>query len=246
MYAKAPLVEALCEFHFEAGRPWDLTVPGLFYDKIRNEFPEKRQQNMVSFEVQAEPQGLTHSVASGGIARMQFLRPGGEALVQVGPDNLTINHFKPYPGWPDFKKIIARILAEYREVAHPKGVRRVGLRYINRIEIPSTSVDIDEYIRASPKIPEPIPQIFATWVQRVEIPYESVNAMLALQSGSLHGPKRPHVVFMLDLDFFTLRPEAITLDTAVDWIEMAHNEVENTFEACITPQARQLFEEVSQ
>src|SRR5215218_2622156 len=39
--------------------------------------------------------------------------------------------------------------------------------------------------------------------------------------------------------------EAMPLAHAVEWVERAHDEVERAFEACITPTARQLLQEVN-
>jgi uncharacterized protein (TIGR04255 family) len=238
-------VEALCDFHFEPDQTWDWTIPGLVYDKVKAEFPQKRQQNLVSFEVRAEPQGVTQGVTGGNITRMQFLRSNGEALVQVGPDNLTINHLKPYPGWPTFKEMIERGLAVYRSVADPKAIRRISLRYINRIQLQEHQVQIEDYMLSLPHLPDPVPQVFASWVQRVEVPFERSNGVMAIQSGSINEPQSVGVAFMLDLDFFTLRPEVIPLDSTMNWVEKAHDEVEGTFEACITEKTKRLFDEVS-
>jgi len=43
-YKNPPLVEALCEFYFIPQQLYDLTIPGLFYDEIKEDFPEKQEQ----------------------------------------------------------------------------------------------------------------------------------------------------------------------------------------------------------
>jgi uncharacterized protein (TIGR04255 family) len=172
---------------------------------------------------------------------MQFLRSDERALLQVGPDLLTVNHLKPYPSWTAFKEMIVRALKVYREVAAPKGIRRIGLRYINKIEIPKTRVEIEDYLLAVPQVPEAVPQVFARFVQRVEIMFEQANGLLILQTGSVQQEAGTETAFMLDLDFITL--QAVTLDAAMDWVEQAHDHVERTFETCITDNTRKLFKE---
>lgn len=39
-YKKAPVIEVLCEFRFKPGSSWDLTVPGLVYERIRVHYRE--------------------------------------------------------------------------------------------------------------------------------------------------------------------------------------------------------------
>lgn len=43
-YKHPPIVEALCEFQFIPSQPWDITIPGLLYDRINSEFPVKQQK----------------------------------------------------------------------------------------------------------------------------------------------------------------------------------------------------------
>jgi uncharacterized protein (TIGR04255 family) len=180
-----------------------------------------------------------------GISRMQFLRENENALLQVGPDLLVINQLKPYPTWKTYKAMILKALDVYRVVAQPYGFLRIGLRYINRIDVPKSQAQIEDYLLALPQVPEPIPQLFASWVQRVEVPFEDANGSLALQSGSIQQPQQEELAFLLDLDFSTLKAESIALDSAANWIEQAHDRVEQAFEASVTDETRELFKEVS-
>ncbi len=42
-YKNPPVVEALCEFQFISDKSWDLTLPGLIYERVKSEFPVKQQ-----------------------------------------------------------------------------------------------------------------------------------------------------------------------------------------------------------
>jgi len=243
-YYNSPIIESLCEFYFEPSQPWDWTVPGLLYDKLKSAFPRKQQVNSMEVEVHNESGGISQNI-KGGTARMQFLREDGKALVQVGPDLLVINHLKPYAGWELFKADIAYCLATYFDTIMPIGVRRIGLRYINRIEIPSASIQIDDYLLAVPRIPAQIPHTFSAWAQRVEIPCADANGLLVLQSGSLQEGQDEHAIFLLDLYFQSTRENVFDLTAALDAVEQAHQRVETAFEASVTDNARKLFREES-
>ena len=243
VYKFPPLIEALCEFRFEPSQLWDWTIPGLVYDKIRNEFPKKKQQNVIEMGVRTTQEDITPSI-KGGIARMQFIREDESALVQVGPDLLVVNHLRPYPTWGEFKTMIENALRVYQTVVSPKNVRRIGVRYINRLEMPTQQVEIEDYLVAVPKVPPSTPQSFATWLQRVEIPFDEANGLMILQSGSVKQEEQSNPSFLLDLDFITLDSKMVSLETAMEWVEVAHTEVENTFEACITSKMRELMMEI--
>lgn len=245
LYENPPLVEVLCEFQLEPSQPWDWTIPGLVYDKVKKEFPKKKQQNVIEMEARVEQNELMPSIKKGGVTRLQFLREDETALIQVGPNLLAVNHLRPYPTWGRFQKMIKSSLAVYREVAYPKALKRIGLRYINRLEIPEAEVRIEDYILAVPQIPEPVPQVFATWIQRVEIPFVDSNGMMVMQSGLVKHEEPNKITFLLDLDFITLDVRDINLENATNWLEKAHAAVEKTFEVCITDKSRALFKEVN-
>jgi len=67
-YKNPRLVETLCEIHFEPGPAWDATLFGLFYERIRDAFPEKRELRNVEVGVQADDRELS-----------QYVREAGEA-----------------------------------------------------------------------------------------------------------------------------------------------------------------------
>ena len=243
IYQAPPIVQAICELRFQPDQPWDWTIPGLLYAKIKSEFPQKREEYAVPVQGRPEPQEIAYSLGR-SLAKMQFVRKDDSAMVQVGPHMLAVNLLRPYPRWNAFKEMIAQTFDVYREVAQPQGLQRIGLRYINRIEIPADRVRIEDYLEAIPVVPEELPQTFATWAQRVEIPMDDISGVLILQSGSLREAGQSNVVFLLDLDMGTTNAEVLPLDDALTWIESAHDGIEMAFEACITDRARELFREV--
>lgn len=248
IYARPPVLEAICEFRFEPGAHWDGALPGLVYTEVRDEFPKRRDQRDVQLGFRPGDDASTHQIQSAVQHRMQFLREDERSLIQIGRDLLVVNQLRPYPTWADFRAIIDRALGAYRKVVAPVGFRRIGLRYINRLEIPfpedEDSLEIEDYIQVVPRVPEVLPQAFARWLQRTEILYEADNGVLALMSGSVDDvPERPEARFLLDLDFRTLDPQRVDLDDVLAWIDRAHEHVETAFEASITDRSRRLFQE---
>lgn len=243
LYEKPPLVEAVCELRFHPEPDWDWTIPGLLYPKICDEFPKKRERPRYQLALDQGRDDQKRSVQGQITQWIQFLREDETALVQVGPRILTVNKLKPYDDWRSFRGLIERVWKAYREVVSPDAIDRVGLRYINRIEIPDPQVEIESYLGAVPRIPDSLPQLYASWLQRTEIPLLDDNGMLVIQTGSARETDESCSIFMLDLDLRSAF-EAIQLDTVMGWIERAHSRIEEGFEACITDKTRELFQEI--
>jgi uncharacterized protein (TIGR04255 family) len=241
-YKNPPIVEALCEFQFISDQQWDLTLPGLIYEKVKDEFPDKQQQSGISVQFQPTEKGLEHKIEPAP-PRIQFHRKDKSALIQVVPDLLVINQLKPYPTWNEFKPMILKNFQIYQEVAHPKGFRRIGLRYINIVEFDKLPIELKDYFQFYPFIPEGLPQIHDSFVNRVEFPYEEGKERLILTLATVI-PNKPNVLsILLDLDYVMATPEYIPLDGVSNWLEKAHEEIEKAFEACFTDEARKIFEE---
>lgn len=243
LYQKPPLIEALCEFQFADGE-WDWTIPGLVYQQIKEQFPIKRQAPTVEFEVQADPDQISQRL-KGGLGRMQFLRIDETALVQVGPQLLVVNQLQPYPHWSRLKPLILDTLEVYRQVAWPAGFKRLGLRYVNHIQLPSHEVEMSTYFNFGPRLPDPIASDpIRSLLLRVDLAQESHQGHLVLTLASAPREDQGGPALILDLDFATTSAADIAFDEIGAWIETAHDRIETAFEASITDQLRAIFEEV--
>jgi len=241
-YKNPPIVEILCEFIFIPGKPWDITIPGLFYEKVRDKFPEKKQQ--VGFGVEFGPkEGRVEQKIKMAAPRMQFLRSDKTALIQVGTNLLVINHLKPYPTWNEFKPMIFENLNYYKDIANPKGFKQIGLRYINKIDIPGDSIKMEDYFNFYPTIPKELPQIHSAFNINVKVPYKDNYEYLALTLRSAISEKPEVVSIILDLYYIMAMPEKVSFEQVDGWIENAHTTIEKAFESCITDKCRNLFEE---
>ncbi len=104
-YKDPPLVEALCEFQFISEPSWDLTVPGLIYERVKENFPDKHQQIGISMQFRPTEEGVEQKVEPNP-PRIQFYKSDKTALIQVAQDLFVINQLKPYPTWGNFKPMI--------------------------------------------------------------------------------------------------------------------------------------------
>ncbi len=237
-YKKPPIVEALCEFQFIPQEPYNLTIPGLFYDKIKEEFPIRQEQSGLSFNLL---QMIKGDVEVPILPKIQFSKPGGTPLVQLAPDLLVVNCLKHYPSWEGFKPLILKYLEVYKEVGNPKGIKKAGLRYINVIEFDTTDINLEDYFYYYPVIPNGLPQKPGSFLSKVEIPFDDERLMLTL--GTIVAKKINPFSITLDIEYAISTPGKIAFNNISEWLDKAHNKVEDAFELCITDNSRELFQE---
>ncbi len=146
-YLKPPVIEALCEIYF-AGSDWDETIPGVFFERVKADFPQKRQRTIQEAQITLGPEQ-----AAAGVRQlppwMQFVSDEKHRMIQLAQDLLVVNQLAPYPHFEDWEPEIYRAFKRYLEVAKPKSVGRLGVRYINRVVIPGERVQMEDYLSQS-------------------------------------------------------------------------------------------------
>ena len=245
-YKKSPIVEAVCEFQFKEDSSWDMAIPGLVYEKVRNNFPLRRQVARITVGISNTSDEPGPQVAT--VPLMQFLRKDEKSLIQVGAHLLSVSVLKPYPSWQRFLPLIKKGFNAYCDVVAPKSIQRIGLRYINQIEVPGQDIKLEDYLEFRPFVGLGLPQDFVTFALGIQVPYEEARDILSIQLTSLPVPKEStdRAAMILSFDYFLLKPEGVTLEEAFKWVEIAHKHIEDVFEACITQKLRHLFKEVTE
>jgi uncharacterized protein (TIGR04255 family) len=240
-YKNPPIVEAVCEYLLTQDTPWDLTIPGLFYERVKDDFSQREQRLVQEPELTREPQGLQYQIRT--TERILFFAPDRKMLIQLGPRLLVINALKPYPGWEGFKPRIRKAWEALQQVVEVRGLERIGLRYINQIELPTQEVNLEEYFEFYPFVGKRLPQQMVSFISGAEFPYVEDRDRCRVQLTPA-APKESKIAAILDIDYFLARPRAIEMSKVLDWIEEAHSRVEEIFEGCITDKLRGIFEEV--
>jgi uncharacterized protein (TIGR04255 family) len=107
---------------------------------------------------------------------------------------------RPYPdnGWEEFRPRIETALGCYQKIASPEGIQRIGVRYINRIEIPEKNVKPGMYFRCAPRAIEVLPPAMEAFLQRSEYVYAD-GIKLVTTFATIEGPS-DRSNFLLDLD----------------------------------------------
>ena len=249
VYRKPPILEAVCEFQFQSDKTWDWTIPGLVYQKISGDFPDKNQEQSFQLRLAVQPSPLqfdTHPIQplphqlGGALTKMQFLKPDRTSMVQIGPDLLAINVRAPYPGWETFADLIRTQFEIYLGIASPTKFKRIGLRYINRIDFSVDTIEITNYFSYYPHLPGSIEQKHGPFAMRVTHPQENEKSLLTVNLANFVPSTT--LSYLFDLDYTLVQPDSVKLDEGIAWIHAAHTKIEEMFEACITDELRKSFE----
>jgi uncharacterized protein (TIGR04255 family) len=236
-YRKSPIANASCTFSFDLASTSDITVPGLVYAVLRNNYPVR--QGSASPQRSTSDKTATRPMAVVGIA--QFGSENGSDLVQVGPGMLRVVRSSPYDGWKYFWSRIEEALGAYRSIVSPNEIEGLSLAYNNKLDLPRSVRNIEEFLDFYPYLGSRLPQEVGPFSLAVEVS-ENENDVLRFLLQPLTASTPDVTSLMLAVDYLTTEKQPISWDSVKQWMETAHTRVSEVFEGCLKDAARALFE----
>lgn len=154
-------------------------------------------------------------------------------MVQLGPMGLTVNALA-YTGFVAFRAAVARVLEKYYEHASVVGVRRLGLRYVNRL--PPAEESLLSGLTASLTWPQIEGATTKSVAVRGIFTYSEPSGQLAIAIAAPAQFLAPHQAGrLLDLDFSCETSAAMTAQDILSWVDSAHARVYQAFRGMVDP-----------
>ena len=145
-------------------------------------------------------------------------------------------------GGTTFEKRIASALQALKGIC-PKGIRKIELRYINKIELVQEGVGPNEYVTAGVVLPKELPLKVSGFFGRAESVYEDRPMQLSVTLASVESSNPKAEAFLLDLEVkqeWSEKP--LSMADAIDEIDELRLRERIAFESCITERAREVFD----
>ena len=239
-YRNPPVIEAVCEFRFPPDTPWDAAIPERLYELVKGEFPHREVQKGQELEITQNNTEIGHKIVP--VERTILYSENRRILLHVGDRILAINCLQPYPSWEVFQRKIMRAFSAIQEVTGITGVDRIGLMYLDKIEIPGETGRLIEYFNFHPGIGEHLPQAFINFMVACDFPFADMRDICRLQLTRAMQEKPGHSAFILTTDYFLAKRQAIAPGEVPLWLENAHKEAREIFEGSITDKLRSMFD----
>lgn len=210
-FSNPPITEALLDIRTKKDNSLDIASLEKSYDELKTRFPEK--QIKTHFEagmkvVKNELSGMHFDTQPIGLL---YKAADNSEVVQLRNDGFTYNKLKPYNGWESFISSAKNLWETYKKYADPKICTRIGLRYINLIEIPMPISNFKEYFLTVPEIAEGIPQGLAEMFMRVAIP-DTNTENVAIITENIDKKKLSPTCFPLIFDVDVYQEVSLSID----------------------------------
>jgi uncharacterized protein (TIGR04255 family) len=240
-YPNAPITEALFDIRIAPALNIDPKAIADLHNKISNDYPEMKARHFLEAKLEFKDNGdHSQEPVNRGIDGYMFWSQDKKQVCQFRKDGFSFSRLKPYISWEDSYPEFKRLWEIYKTNLEPKSITRFALRFINLIEIPESSLKLEDYFVNAPSVAGNFDQPLEGFISRFILRFDpQTKAVITLNNQPTNIPQMTHIVF--DIDIFTETQAPIDF-TDFDHIFDKLKSLKNTiFENTLTEKTKVLF-----
>jgi uncharacterized protein (TIGR04255 family) len=243
-YAKAPLVQVICQLKFPKLLRIESSPPFEFQELIRKRFPLMQSASNLPFDLPPEVSQILGQQA--GQANYQFMTEDRSHTIALNSESLSLTA-STYKNWEGFEDSLKPALVALKQIYDPSFFTRVGLRYVDAIDRGKLGLLNTPWSKLLK--PELLGELsilefenslegLANRALRLKNPDGSGSILL--QHGMAQNLGKNEFVYVIDIDFFS--EEKTEVQNAVDTLTQFNRLAGNAFRWCITEELRDALE----
>lgn len=239
-YENAPIVEAVIDIQVE-NESFSEESFTQFSKSISGRYDKKSPVNEAQFQINVPNGDVKKDFKNIGY---RFVSNQADRVIITKGKGFTFSNLPKYKGWSDFSAEAKEHWLNFIRFLKPKKVRRIAVRYINKINIPAPSgVELKDYFNIYPELSDEVsPSINGAYMQ-VKIPQPDLgkNYASVINLATAEPDEPGFVTIVLDIDVFALvdiEPTETQLWTILNQLREKKNTL---FEAAIKDSIRELI-----
>jgi uncharacterized protein (TIGR04255 family) len=241
---RAPIVEALIDIRARSSVPLDEASlkPQIEAELINYEFLDSHQelQHEIKLEAGQPPSQIIRLDWKG----LRFRSFDKKHVAQFNRDGFVFSHLEPYQDWQQLHSEAMKLWQIYLKIVKPIAIDRLGLRFINRIQLPIGELQFDDYMESAPQPPKGLDMPFAGFMHQdtLIVPGQSyvINITKTIQPPAVD--EHSGIAVILDIDVLTTQGHELDDGTELSRHLLEMRWLKNkVFFGCITDKALNLF-----
>jgi uncharacterized protein (TIGR04255 family) len=198
----------------------------------------------ISGRIDVTPDGIKGDTSGEQVGHV-LRRNDGKRAVQSRLNGFAYSIMAPYSNWETFSAEAWQQWQSYAGVAHPATVARLGVRYINRIDVPQPIIEIKDYLRTAVDVSPYLPQSISRYFLQVIVPLPDFDSVATITSTLVPPPSEEQTSLILDIDAWRAVDISLVTRSGEERLRETLNELHDAknyvFEACITDATRGLI-----
>lgn len=237
-YQSPPIVEAVVQLTFESGL--DIAEVDAVADKLARIYANRSNRNTITatFDtLKGEVNGQSDRVG------VELKDDSATNVLLIDLGMILFSVLAPYPGWEDFERRIETELTKLKDVVGPKKLSRLGMRFVNRIDVPATNgvVDFGKYVLSLPKYESPYDTPVTGFLVQVsqQLPIES--GMFSLTCAATESPLLGFHGIAVDIDVGVSRTMSLNVPRVIEILREMREAKNRIFESVVSDESRVIF-----
>lgn len=206
----APIVEAVIDIR---ARPASVLEEAVLKSRLEGKLSGYRfldSMQHVQIQQQVNLRGgasVSPTMRELGWKGLRFQSDDKKYIAQFNRDGFVFSRLEPYQSWQQLYDEGMRLWRVYVELAQPAEIHRIGLRYINRIQLPPDELRFGDYLEAAPVPPKGLDLPFHGFMHQDTLsvpdhPY-AINVIRTIQPPNV--PSGMGLGLIIDIDVFTIK-----------------------------------------
>ena len=234
-YPESPVSEVVFGMRFSSEMPWYPTLPGLFYNEIRGEYPLKDKKILEEY---VHDSGKSNRNNSPRIVKTEFSvfwSDDRRSYIQLSPNFIAVVVYSPYPGWDAVRGKIKRAITAYNRLHEISRIERIGLRYLDRLPLPQGVEAISDYLSFRPETGKGFGKLPVSFQIECDFPFSDGRDICRINlKPENRDSDQDEANIILKIDYFLSSEGAIFNDEVMDWLDYSHEQIHMVFDSCIT------------
>ncbi len=238
-YKRPPITEAVIELRF--AQQFEQRDVEKAARRLRDEYAYEDPENAVKVQFNADTRQTQVETSWLGV-KLSSADRADIAIFRTG--SLVISRLAPYTGWEAFQPRAARAWEEWRKAAGRTELQRIGVRYVNRIDVDTKDkplIRVEDYINVWPRSPEELGEPMSGYAMQILRPLGADDCSLVMTSAIVPSPLVEFTSFVLDLDVYRDINIPKRDDELLALLDKMRHHKNRVFESCITDRARAIF-----
>ncbi len=237
-YSNAPLTEAIIDLKVTLPDSVNIDTLANIHPYIKELFPIVEEIHRGSITLQPNMEAPINAFRQ--IHGFLFRSEDKVKIFQATLNEFTFNRLKPYTNWEELRDDAKYMWKIYRNITRPETVTRAAVRFVNRFELPGSTLDLKKYLRIFPELTPELPQKeMSNFFMQLLVPQEDCQLII---SEAIVPPTNPDTLsVILDLDLFREQIWKSDDDKIWQYLEKLRQLKNAIFEASITDETRRLI-----
>jgi uncharacterized protein (TIGR04255 family) len=238
-YPRPPITEAVIELQFPA--VLSRSELDRLRERMKSDYPTI--ENIENFQLSFQPSSVTATERN--MVGFKMTSKNAVDLVLVQQKNLTSVRLAPYAGWDYLFGKTQENYQRFNKVVGRREISRIGVRYINRIDIPLAKIegrDLYDFVRVGISVPIELAQSIGDYYINGLFVDRDTGMNIRIQGGTVIPVLLEHASILLDIEVYIDKNIPMREDDLWSKVSEVRAVKNRVFELSITDEARSLFQ----